>query len=145
MRSRVTNTSLGPAAGLGNLKHGLVVVLGLPPAECRPNRSRHLHWGRIARAVKAYRREAYLATVAARNTHVLTGLPWRRAAVRATFFHRQHRRRDRDNLLASLKPAFDGLADAGIVADDSRLVHMPVEQRLDRQNPRVEITVEALP
>jgi Holliday junction resolvase RusA-like endonuclease len=51
-------------------------------------------------------------------------------------------RRYRNNLLASLKPAFDGLADASVVADDSGMIHMPVEQHMDRDDPRVEIVVE---
>ena len=60
----------------------------------------------------------------------------------ARFFFKTRRRRDRDNLLASLKAAFDGLADAGLVADDSGLIHMPVEQYIDRADPRVELVVE---
>jgi len=68
----------------------------------------------------------------------------RLARVTARFFFRNRRRRDRDNLLASLKPAFDGLADAGVVGNDSGMVHMPVEQYVDRTNPRVELVVEAL-
>jgi len=62
--------------------------------------------------------------------------------VTARFFFKTRRRRDRDNLLASLKAAFDGLADAGLVADDSGLIHMPVEQYIDRADPRVELVVE---
>jgi len=64
------------------------------------------------------------------------------ARVTARFFFKTRRRRDRDNLLASLKPAFDGLADAGLVVDDSGLIHMPVEQHIDRTDPRVELVVD---
>ena len=66
------------------------------------------------------------------------------AKVTARFFFRTRRRRDRDNLLASLKPAFDGIADARVVANDAGMIHMPVEQYVDRTDPRVEIAVEAV-
>ena len=115
----------------------MVVVLSLPPRELSPNA--RPHWAAKARAVRQYREAAYLLALAEQPAR-----PMRRARVTATFFFRDKRRRDGDNLLASLKPAFDGLADAGIVADDSAMIHMPVEQRVDRQNPRVEIAVEAL-
>ena len=59
----------------------------------------------------------------------------------ATFYFRDLRRRDRDNLLASLKAAFDGLADAHILEDDSGLVHLPVRIEKDRENPRVELEI----
>jgi hypothetical protein len=68
----------------------------------------------------------------------------RAAKVTARFFFRTRRRRDRDNLLASLKPAFGGIADARVVANDSGMIHMPVEQYVDRTDPRVEIVVETL-
>lgn len=41
------------------------------------------------------------------------------------------RRRDRDNLLASLKAAFDGIADAGLVENDAGLTHLPVHIVID--------------
>ena len=49
-----------------------------------------------------------------------------------------------DTLLASLKPAFDRIADARVVTNDSGMIHMPVEQYVDRPDPRVEIVVEAM-
>lgn len=136
MRSPVRNTSLGSAAGLKNSER-LVVTLRLPPRILSPNA--RPHWAAKARAVRQYREAAYLLALAERPPR-----PMRRARVTATFYFPSRRRRDPDNLLASLKPAFDGLADAGVVTDDSGLIHMPVEQRVDRRNPRVEIAVEAL-
>ena len=61
--------------------------------------------------------------------------------MRCVFFWGTRRKRDKDNALASLKAAFDGLVDAGIVADDVGLTHEPVEFRTSRDRPRVEITV----
>jgi crossover junction endodeoxyribonuclease RusA len=116
----------------------LVVTLRLPPRILSPN-ARPNRYAK-AEAVRQYRETAHLLALAERP-----GRPMRCARVTATFYFRDRRPRDGDNLLASLKPAFDGLADAGVVTNDSGLVHMPVEQRLDRAKPRVEIAVEPLP
>ena len=42
-----------------------------------------------------------------------------------------------------MKAAFDGIADAGWVADDADMTHMPVRIGKDKNNPRVEIVVTA--
>jgi len=115
----------------------MVIVLPLPPRELSPNA--RPHWAVKARAIRQYRETAYLSALAVRPAR-----PWQTAKVTACFFFRTRRRRDRDNLLASLKAAFDGIADARVVANDAGMIHMPVEQYVDRKNPRVEIVVEAL-
>jgi Holliday junction resolvase RusA-like endonuclease len=115
----------------------MVIVLPLPPRELSPNA--RPHWAVKARAVRCYREAAYLSALASRP-----GRPLQAAKVTACFFFRDRRRRDRDNLLASLKPAFDGIADARVVTNDAGLIHMPVEQCVDRRDPRVEIVVEAV-
>ena len=115
----------------------MVVVLSLPPRALSPNA--RPHWAAKARAVRQYRETAYLCALAERP-----GRPMQAARVTCRLFFRDRRRRDRDNLLASLKPAFDGIADAGVVGNDSGMVHMPVEQYVDRMRPRVEIVVEAV-
>jgi Holliday junction resolvase RusA-like endonuclease len=118
----------------------LVVTLRLPPRILSPNARPNRH--ARDRAVHEYRQAAYLLAL----TTIGRREPprWPKARTTATFFFPNRRRRDGDNLLASLKPAFDGLADAGIVTNDAGLRHMPVEQRLDRANPRVEIAVEPM-
>jgi Holliday junction resolvase RusA-like endonuclease len=115
----------------------LVVVLPLPPQELSPNA--RPHYMAKARAVKRYREAAHLSALAERPAR-----PMQAAKVTARFFFRTRRRRDRDNLLASLKPAFDGIADARVVTNDSGMIHMPVEQYVDRTDPRVEIVVETV-
>jgi Holliday junction resolvase RusA-like endonuclease len=116
----------------------VVIVLPLPPRELSPNA--RPHWAAKARAVRRYRETAYLSSLAARP-----GRPLHAAKVTSRFFFRTRRERDRDNLLASLKPAFDGIADARVVTNDAGMIHMPVEQHVDRRDPRVEIAVEAVP
>ena len=43
------------------------------------------------------------------------------------------------NPLNVVKATMDGLADGGIVRDDSRFTYMPVEEEIDKLDPRVEI------
>ena len=52
------------------------------------------------------------------------------------------RRMDADNLLATMKAAFDGLTDAGIWPDDRECTFLPCQQLKDAANPRIEIQVE---
>ena len=116
----------------------ICIFLPLPPRALSPNA--RIHWAIKARATKAYRRTCYIMALAAPRT---TGKPrWSHAIARATFYHAQRRRRDGDNLLASLKAAFDGIVDAGLLLDDAGLTHLPVRQEIDRDNPRVEILIK---
>lgn len=121
MRSGVWATTDGMEIG---------VVLPLPGRTLSPNA--RVCWQAKARSVKAYRGFAF--SLAQRYPRA-----WKAAEAEATFWFRDRRRRDRDNLLASLKAAFDGIAAAGVVEDDADLTHLPVRIEVDRENPRVEI------
>ncbi len=101
----------------------ITIDLPHPPAALKPN-SRP-HWRAKARATRAYRN----ATLATALSVSRIGSKWPSASVRIIATYRDSRRRDRDNILASLKAAFDGLADAGIVADDADFTYEPVEIR----------------
>lgn len=116
------------------------IVLPLPPPELSPNS--RAHWAPKMRAVRNYRKTTrWLATVAQR----LEERPlrrWETATVRTIAYYPVNRRRDRDNVLTSLKPAWDGLADAGLIINDAGLTHAPVCIRHDADNPRIELTIE---
>lgn len=118
----------------------LTLVIPLPPKECSPNC--RAHYFAKAKAVKKYREqvgdEAGWARVQFGKE---LGLPWRKARILATFYHPAPNRRDPDNMLASLKAAFDGLRDARIIADDDRLTHLPPQLFLDAERPRVELII----
>lgn len=111
----------------------MIVTLPLPLKNLSPNS--RCHWRAKAAAVKAYR---FAAKAAAWK---LGGKPLEAAQVQCKFYFRDVRRRDNDNLLASMKSAFDGLVDAGVFVDDNQLTHLPVEQAKDSKNPRVEIHI----
>ena len=59
------------------------------------------------------------------------------------FYHKTNRRRDGANYNAMLKGAFDGIVDAGIAVDDDHKhwTTLPPEFHIDKEFPRVEITV----
>ena len=89
------------------------VVLPWPSPDLSPNS--RAHWAARARAAAKARRDATLACQAAG----IRALPWTGMHVAIEFCPPDNRRRDTDNLLASLNGALDGVADASGV-DDSR-------------------------
>ncbi len=95
----------------------VTIQLPTPPSALKPNE--RVHWRVKAKATKAYREAARWAA------HAPHPSAWKAAEIQAHFRFKQDRRRDRDNLLASLKAAFDGLVDAGLLADDSGVTHLP--------------------
>jgi crossover junction endodeoxyribonuclease RusA len=96
----------------------VTIYLPLPPDALKPNA--RVHWRTKAKATKTYRETARWAA------HAPHPAAWKAAEIQAHFRFKQDRRRDRDNLLASLKAAFDGLVDARLLSDDSGVTHLPV-------------------
>jgi hypothetical protein len=118
------------------------IILPLPPRVLSPNCPAGTRGGRFARAAaaKKYKR---LASEATRELRIESG-PWAKATVRARFFHKQDRRRDDVNHLAMLKPAYDGIVEAGLLVDDdaAHLTTLPAEFFTDRELSRVELVIE---
>jgi hypothetical protein len=121
----------------------VTIILPLPPAVLSPNRPPGSLGGRMAKAAasKRYRR---IACEAVEEQRIESG-PWARATVRATFYHRQARRRDDVNHLAMLKPAYDGVVDSGLLVDDDaeHLTTLPASFKLNHA-PRVELRFERI-
>lgn len=117
------------------------IVLPLPVKRLSPNCTVATRGGRFAKA-RATSKYRQLAREAVEASFVESG-PWERAVATVTFFWPDHRRRDEDNAVASLKAAYDGIVDAGLIVDDnSRHLRreMPVFC-IDKASPRVEIVV----
>jgi len=114
----------------------ITIELPLPAKSLSPNA--RVHWAVKARDVKAYRQRA-----ASRVRCLLGGAEpqWETVTSQATFYHASNRRRDNDNLNASLKSAQDGLVDGGLLSDDEHVTPLPPVKLIDRDRPRVEITI----
>jgi crossover junction endodeoxyribonuclease RusA len=93
------------------------LALSWPDKGLSPNA--RLHWARKAKLVKAARHDAWVSTLVLRRR--LGGLGDGPINLTVEFCPPDHRRRDRDNLIASMKAANDGIADA-LGVDDSRFV-----------------------
>ena len=114
----------------------LTITLPLPGKLLSPNA--RPHYMALYRAKDSYRKMAdRRATLALAGARPL----WTTATIQATFYHAQRRGRDRDNLNASLKSTQDGLADAGLILNDKGVTNLPPIQLIDRDRPRVELTI----
>lgn len=71
-----------------------------------------MHWRKKAGITKIIR--AGVADDAGRTVPACSA-----ATVELHYVPRDKRRRDRDNLVATLKPCMDGLVDAGVIPDDT--------------------------
>lgn len=120
----------------------LTITIPHPPKECRPN-GQHGHWAKKSEAKKAYRGVSHLACIAALRGRMPER--WRQAKVQVIAYTKTAQHQDPDNLIASLKAAFDGIADAQIVANDKGLwPERPVILK-DPVNPRIELTITEEP
>lgn len=116
----------------------MTITLPLPPRDLKPNRRGSL-WA-YRRAAKAYRRDAFFAAKAA--LHGAEPPRLQKATVRALYYHRRMTdKMDPDNAIACLKPAIDGIVDAGILVDDREIMLLPVQRRMDRESPHLEIEI----
>ncbi len=123
-----------------DLVTSLTITIPLPPKEVRNNWRGH--WAKKAAAVKTCRTETRLIAVRAiASSEMSDGLPWKKASVKVTAYFPTARHLDPTNLIDALKPAFDGLQDAGVIENDKELwPERPVIVTKDK-NPRVELTV----
>jgi len=125
----MTPDSKAPRAAVVSIR------LPWPPAALNPNARKK--WERIA-ATTEYRMIAWgLAHAKHRRTPVP---PPVHAAV--LFVVRDKRRRDLDNCLSMLKPAWDGFVDAGLLQDDRAgmlEISMRLEMRREEPEPYVQI------
>ncbi len=109
----------------------IVIVLPLPNRVLSANFTVGGIGGRMmkATATKKYRR---LACKAVQNERI-ESLPWEKVSVAAIFFHPTKRHRDTDNAMYSLKSAYDGIVDAGVVPNDTP-EHMKREEPIVNGN-----------
>jgi hypothetical protein len=125
-------------------RESVTIVLPLPAKVLHPNTMIASIGGRLckAAATKRFRR---LAMEAVEREQVETA-PWGQALVSATFYHSTKRCRDQDGAMSSLKAAYDGIVDAGLVEnDDPKHMRREIpEFDTDRGCPRVVLTITRL-
>jgi crossover junction endodeoxyribonuclease RusA len=116
----------------------IAINLDMPHKHLSPNS--RCHWAQKAKAKKDQRESSrYLIFMEMYWAGCTT--PWKTANVQIVVTPPDRRRRDKDNLLASLKAAFDGAQDAGLIADDSGLTYLPITiTEPDKANAGVQIT-----
>jgi len=119
----------------------VLIVLPLPDAILSPNRTVGSIGGRYAKAaaIKRYREFAKKAIEEAR----IKSAPWAKILVKAIFYFSCNRKRDQDNAMSSLKSAYDGIVDSGLVADDDykHMLRDTPEFLIDKFHPRVELEI----
>ena len=119
------------------MNESITIVLPLPSKVLNPNWCIGSYDGRIMKnsAAKKYRR---LAKEAVESENVESA-PWEVVGVKAIFHFPTKRKRDQDNFMASLKSAYDGIVDSGLIGNDD-YDHMKRESPeflLDKTSPRV--------
>jgi crossover junction endodeoxyribonuclease RusA len=117
----------------------IAINLDMPHKHLSPNS--RCHWAQKATAKSAQRNTAHQLI---RSELIKSGdrrPMWKTANVQIVVTPPDRRRRDKDNLLASLKAAFDGAQDAGLIADDSGLTYLPITiTEPDKANAGVTLT-----
>lgn len=127
------------------------ITMPLPPPELSPNT--RVFWRKKMAAVAHYR------ALAAMHTRQLKPKDWKQAkaaTVKVRFFFSDRRRRDKDNLQASLKAAIDGIVGTrlwnpftrkydiennGVLVDDDQLTWLPIEIDIDPFDQYVSIEI----
>ena len=113
-----------------------MTTIRLPYTKPPLNLNDRMHWRRKAQIVKAVR--SYVGGMA------IYMKPYQTVRVELHYVPRDKRRRDADNLVATLKPCLDGLVDAGVIADDSpEYVTWTVHIDAPSADPHLYLTVEA--
>lgn len=113
-------------------------ALPLPPTSLHPNA--RAHWSERMKANAKYR---FDVAILARE-HAPT-VPLSRARLQLHFLKRSDKEPDDDNLNCWFKAGRDGLADAGIIANDRRFTMEPATWGMDKDDPRVVVTIEEIP
>ena len=103
----------------------ITLTLPFPPKELNPNN--RAHWRRKHRIGKAQKAIGFIAAYKHRMRECTGDI-----ALSLTFYPKDNRHRDSDNMLASMKNAIDGIA-LGLGVDDRQFT--PVSASIGDKNP----------
>jgi crossover junction endodeoxyribonuclease RusA len=116
--------------------NSITITIPIPHRALSPNA--RTHWATKAAKVKAARNVAYWFAAVDSSCQPKR---WPNAISTVVWYAKTATHPDPDNALAMLKPYFDGMADAGVLANDRNLAHNPIRFEKDKANPRVQITI----
>lgn len=118
----------------------LMVVLPWPDSALMPNRKNGRHWASTQRAKLQAQAEGGVAARQALGRNAFRTTAHMPVSIR--FVAPDRRKRDIDNLLASMKPQIDGIARA-LGVDDSRFRPITLDDAIDK-NKKGFVIVEIL-
>lgn len=114
-------------------------TLPFPSTKLNPNQSKGMHWAATSKLRKDARQFAFVQA-----RHVCCGQALfgdaGDVALTVTFVMPDRRARDRDNLLAALKPSLDGVAEA-IGVNDSRFEPITIRREFGARPGMVRIQI----
>ena len=110
------------------------IILPYPNPTLMPNRKHGRHWASVQKEKGKARQEAYL----------LSGsLNYTGGGLKITFYTPDARKRDLDNLLAAMKPALDGMAQA-IGVDDALFHPLLIDKVKAESKDKARVEIELL-
>lgn len=125
--------------GKGIIKMSLnKITLPWPPKQLSPNA--RVHWAQKARVAKKYKNDCFLLTKQANVELPKTD----KLHLFVDFYQPDKRHRDQDNIEASMKAAYDGIADALGVNDRRFIIHPFVRDEII-QGGKITITITGHP
>ena len=112
-----------------------IELLHLPDPDLNPNK--RLHWAKLRKA-KSIAKDMVMGLVLEQGSPIS---PYAKANIAITFVAKGKRKRDVDNLFASMKPYIDGLVHAGVLVDDdaARVSYTIRFERGDADNTIIEV------
>jgi hypothetical protein len=136
-RTKVVKIVSLPPSTFNEAEGVATIVLPLPPKELHPNA--RCHWKAKLKPKQQARDEAMIITMAA-----LKGCKplWEAATVHLNVWLTTRAHADKDNCIAWVKNAVDGIVAAGIMANDSGIEWWPVIIEADRTCPHIELTFQ---
>lgn len=114
-----------------------MISIVLPPPSAKLHAHNKGHWRSKSNAVRELRFSAATLVRAAMARESIQE-SWDAAEIEYRFYFKDNRRRDAANAVQAMKPAIDGVVDAGLISDDcwQRLQIVGVVCGIDRENPR---------
>lgn len=126
------------------MKYKITVVVPIPKTDQNQG---HKHWRSASSSRKKDREAAQKASMIAveeLGDYEAYEFPWARARVLVTWYHPRKQFRDMWNMVGCLKGTLDGIVRSGILEDDDLIQPPAIRRRVDKEDPRVEITLYRL-